>query len=296
MTSNSAMSRSRCNAADPEVPNWAEMPLAETWADRIRLADPRGLASFVRAVLGAPRKVRVDMEPGLLAAIPRYALQEFHNLPNGNYSNRISRGYITGFDISMLGQVRKVRRELAGRLAHCHSVLDLGTCGGTLAAEIRAAGVPDVWGADISPYLLKHAATDHPEVRFIQAPAEDLPFADQRFDAIGVCFLFHEMPPRYIAQALAECHRLLKPGGQLLVVEPSRKQLERIRLRSLLTWTGWRHVYFKWLANFVHEPFLQAWHKLHKPALFTEAGFILQEQRDTMPVALYALKKPSACH
>ena len=28
--------------------------------------------------------------------IPAYVLQEFHNLPNGNYSNSLMRGYIAG--------------------------------------------------------------------------------------------------------------------------------------------------------------------------------------------------------
>lgn len=276
---------------DPEAPNWADMTLADTWADRIRFTSFRGWATFMRSVLGAPKRVQVGDDPALFASIPKYALQEFHNLPNGNYSGRISRGYISGFDVSMLGRVNRVRRAMASQVAHCQSVLDVGTCGGKLAAEAKAAGVPDVWGADVSPYLLKHAATDHPGIRFIQAPAEDLPFRDQRFDAIVVCFLFHEMPPRSVAQALAEFRRLLRPGGQLLIAEPSRRQLDPLTLGSFFRPSGWRHWYFKSLARFVHEPFVMAWHKLNKPELLASAGFTVSDHWDEIPVAFYKATK-----
>ncbi|BFM21478.1 class I SAM-dependent methyltransferase [Gilvimarinus japonicus] len=276
---------------DPNVPDWVNLSLPETWADRLCFRSVAGLLKFARLVLGKPQKVQVDSSDPLFADIPKYALQEFHNLPNGNYSSQISRGYITGFDVSMLGQIQAARRAMAQRVAHCNAVLDIGTGGGKLAAQVRAAGPRDVWGIDVSPYLLKHAAADHPGVSYLQAPAEAMPFASGRFDGIVACFLFHELPPKYAAQALAECHRVLRPGGQLLIAEPSENQLQRVRLRSLLRRSGWRHLYFKTLARFVHEPFVMAWHKTDKPALFARSGFTLLEHTDEIPVNFYALRK-----
>src|SRR5690606_18540798 len=122
---------------DPLVPDWAKMQLAETWADGIRFNTVSGLSTFLRSIFGAPRQVEINADQALFSSIPKYALQEFHSLPNGNYSNKIARGYITGFDISMLGLVQKMRREIATRVSHCHSVLDVGTCGGKLAAAIK---------------------------------------------------------------------------------------------------------------------------------------------------------------
>ncbi|HEY7884637.1 MAG TPA: class I SAM-dependent methyltransferase, partial [Cellvibrionaceae bacterium] len=202
---------------DPDTPDWAALELAPTWADELRLYTPRGLWRFMRAILGTPQQVQVDTKQPLFSGIPRYALQEFHSLPNGNYSHKVSHGYITGFDIAMLGQVQKVRAMMAERVAGCGSVLDLGTAGGKLAGTVKATGVSDVWGVDVSPYLLKHAASNYPQIKFLHTTAENLPFASERFEAVVVCFLFHEMPPKYIKRALASCYRVLKPGGQLLI-------------------------------------------------------------------------------
>lgn len=281
-------------AADPIPPDWASVELAPTWADELKLSTPTGLWRFLRSLFGPRQRVVVDDQLPAHADIPRYALQEFHNLPNGNYSCQVSRGYITGFDIAMLGVMQRQRQQMATRVADCHSVLELGTGGGKLARAVRDVGVTDVWGVDVSPYLLKHAAVDHPSVKFLQAPAEALPFSDERFDAVLVCFLFHEMPPKYIQQALQQCYRVLKPGGKLLVSEPSPNQLQAVRWRSLLRFSGWKHLYYKTLANFVFEPFLAAWHRQDKPSLFSAAGFIVQEHNNQLPINFYALEKPGA--
>lgn len=276
------------------MPDWSALELATTWADELDLSTPRGLWHFFKAILGKRRRVEVDRNHQLFRVIPKYALQEFHGLPNGNYSMKIARGYIKGFDRAMLGCMGRIRREMARQVAACDSVLDLGTGGGKLAAEVKRAGVPDVWGADISPYLLKHAAADHPEVNFIQSPAENLPFPADRFDAVVVSFLFHEMPPKYIRRALAEAWRVLRPGGRLLVAEPSARQLAPVRWCDWFRLRGWRHGYFSLLAARVHEPFVMAWHGLDKPGEFAAAGFTLEQHRDEIPINYYSLKKSPA--
>ncbi|MDO6748558.1 class I SAM-dependent methyltransferase [Gilvimarinus sp. 1_MG-2023] len=279
---------------DPQVPDWGSLELAPTWADELDLTRPSGLWRFFKALQGERQRVEVDREHALFRSIPKYALQEFHSLPNGNYSSKIARGYITGFDRAMLGHMHRIRSEIASRVADCEAVLDLGTGGGKLAAAVKRLGVADVWGADVSPYLLKHAATDYPEVNFIQSPAESLPFNNERFDAVVVSFLLHEMPPKYARQALAEAYRVLRPGGRLLITEPSENQLKPVKLSNLLRPAGWRHLYFKSLADRVHEPFVMAWHQLDKPAAFAEAGFTLDQHRDDIPINFYSLKKCSA--
>ena len=57
--------------------------------------------------------------------------------------------------------------------------------------------------------------------------AERLPFADARFDRVSVAFGLRNMTHK--EQALTEMHRVLKPGGKLLVLEFSRvaKPLEK---------------------------------------------------------------------
>lgn len=276
---------------DPTPPDWSGIELPETWDNDICFSNPLHLWRFFRAITGPRKAVRVDRDHPLFSHIPPYALQEFHNLPNGNYSNKISRGYITGFDRAMLGVMSHVRSNMAEFVSDCQAVLDVGTGGGKLAASVRQAGPADVWGVDVSPYLLKHAAGLYPDIHFIPAAVEKLPFHNERFDAVVASFLFHEVPPKHTGRALKEIARVLRPGGQLLIAEPSEKQLQQVRVRSLLRVDGWRHWYFKNLAERIHEPFLMAWHKLDKCAAFDHAGFALDSQQDQIPITCYYLTK-----
>lgn len=279
---------------DPPVPDWAALSLPDTWPDRLSLRRPHHLWRLLRHAAGLQRSA-VQLPEGVPGQerIPRYILQEFHNLPNGNYSRTLTRGYITGFNRVMLGEIQRSHQRMARQLQHCRRVLDAGCGGGALAGRLLAAGVPDVWGLDPSPYLLKHAAQDWPGVRFVQGVAEATGFPDQRFDGIGACFLLHEIPPRYLERSLAEFARILKPGGLLSISEPSPLQL-REPARVLLRRWGWRGLYFRALARRVHEPFLQAWHRQDIPVLMARHGFEVLEDTVALPIRhILVRKRPS---
>ena len=269
--------------ADPRVPDWASLELPHAWADRL------GWWGFIRHVLGRRRPVQLPDDMPLPAEMPKYVLLEFHHLPNGNYSRRFTSSYITGFDRSMLGEMRGARTRVARYLAGCASVLDVGTAGGRTAAMLKQQGASDVWGIDPSPYLLQHAAKSHPDVRFVQSTAEQTPFANARFDGIAVCFVLHEIPPKYIARCLAEFRRVCKPNGMLVICEPSPAQLQMGWLR-VIRHAGWRGAYFKLLAKLVHEPFVRLWHRLDVRALLAEAGFELASDEEHFP-ARYIVAK-----
>jgi ubiquinone/menaquinone biosynthesis C-methylase UbiE len=253
--------------------------LPDTWPDRLDLRHPVNLWRFLRRVFGAPGRVEIPVDLPGRELLPKYILQEFHNLPNGNYSKKITQGYITGFDRVMLGHMRHARRHIAEYLRGCRSALDVGSAGGRLAGALKTAGVAEVWGLDPSPYLLQHAARANPGVNFVQGVAERTGFPDQRFDGVAACFLLHELPPRYIEQSLRELHRILKPGGLLAICEPSALNLRRDP-RQWLRRGGLRKLYFYALARFVHEPFIDAWHSHDAVASLTKAGFepVLDQQ------------------
>jgi len=52
---------------------------------------------------------------------------------------------------------------------------------------------------------------------FVEANAEELPFADESFDAYTIAFGIRNVP--HIEAALAEAYRVLKPGGRFLCLE-----------------------------------------------------------------------------
>ncbi len=276
---------------DPVAPDWQQVELAETWADSIDLKKMQGWIKLFKSVFGKRQPVYLPPSFKTNYRIPKYILQEFHNLPNGNYSQRFSRGYITGFDISMLGKVSSARSWIAERLKNCRAVADVGTAGGKTAAAILSLSGGKVWGVDPSPYLLKHAAQDHPNVEFIQGTAEELPFEAERLDGISVCFVFHEMPPKYTQQALTSFNKALRMGGKVAISEPSEQQLVPFHWRDLLSRRGWLTIYFRSLAYFVYEPFLEAWHNQDKHLIAKAAGFKLVEKKSGMPINHFLLEK-----
>ena len=61
------------------------------------------------------------------------------------------------------------------------------------------------------------------KVEFVEANAEQLPFADGTFDAYTIAFGIRNVPR--IETALAEAFRVLKPGGRLLCLEFSEVEM-----------------------------------------------------------------------
>ena len=277
---------------DPVELDWKNIKLPATWADTLDFKKAGDLIKFLRCVFSRkPERVVVDEKLYGLEHIPKYVLQEFHNLPNGNFSKRISRGYITGFDYVMLGEMYAAREFIGRQFSGCQSVLDAGTGGGHTAKVLKQSGITDVCGLDPSPYLLKHAALDSPEIRFFHGVLEQRLFPENRFEGISACFLFHEVPPRYGKKALEEAFRILKPGSKLVICEPSSIQLNATWLQAFKL-SGFKGLYFKWLARSVNEPFLNAWHAFANHTEFMSIGFDIVDDIDEIPIRRIILRKP----
>ena len=64
-------------------------------------------------------------------------------------------------------------------------------------------------------------------VEYVQINAEQLPFADNRFDCITISFGLRNVTDK--DQALRSIYKALKPGGRLLVLEFSKPQDQRLK-------------------------------------------------------------------
>ena len=105
------------------------------------------------------------------------------------------------------------------------SVLDVGSGIGLLALSLAAQGAREAIGIDVSLSMLERAEfirLSNSEqfalnVNFRLAPAQSMPFRNERFDAT-VCrgVLSQARSPERI---LAELYRVLKPGGTLIVAD-----------------------------------------------------------------------------
>src|SRR5262245_53369784 len=130
-------------AFDPKIPDWGTVQLPDAWPDQVSLRRPSSVWRWLRCFFGARQRIEVPANLPGGTALPRYVLQGFHNLPNGNYSKRITRSYIVGFDRAMLGRMQRARRRLAEYLAGARTALDVGTGGGRTAAALRQSGVAE---------------------------------------------------------------------------------------------------------------------------------------------------------
>ena len=130
-------------------------------------------------------------------------------------------------NLIFLGRLEEVWRRLVDRAAlrSGERIVDIGC--GTGKVPVVAAGTVAPGGAalgvDASAGMIARArqrARDaNVEVEFRQAAMEDLPFPEDSFDVVLCCQALHHVPRDAKIQALAEMHRVLKPGGRLLLLD-----------------------------------------------------------------------------
>jgi demethylmenaquinone methyltransferase/2-methoxy-6-polyprenyl-1,4-benzoquinol methylase len=164
-------------------------------------------------------------------------------------------GYVLSF-----GQDRRWRRELVEHVRErpAARVLDVATGTGGIARALRTATGAFVVGVDLTWEMLAAGRAAHERagdrrVAVVQARAEQLPFRDGAFDAVGFSYLL-----RYVADpaaTLQELSRPLKPGGTLASLEfhvppaPAWRGLWWCYTRTVLPAAGrllggreWQHV------------------------------------------------------
>ena len=123
---------------------------------------------------------------------------------------------------------RAWRKNVAARLdSDVWEVLDLCAGTGDLALACRAGGKGRVWvAADFCPEMLEgsHGKKGAEALQLSAADAMQLPFRDRSVDAVTVGFGVRNFAD--VRRGLAEIARVLRPGGQLMVLEFYRDDRE----------------------------------------------------------------------
>ncbi len=135
-------------------------------------------------------------------AIRSYAkiADDYDNSPEGRFTLAFNR---------KLAEI--VRLPEGGRL------LDVACGNGRLLKMLRQRHSFEGYGTDISEAMTRTARRALPDMTFLTAPADKLPFKDCFFDVVTVCAAFHHFPD--VAAFAREAHRVLVPGGRLYVAE-----------------------------------------------------------------------------
>jgi ubiquinone/menaquinone biosynthesis C-methylase UbiE len=121
--------------------------------------------------------------------------------------------------------IARVRARFGGRPL---AILDVGCGTGIFASRIRAASPRStVWGVDLVSAMLAQGRarwrSDLEHIAAVQGDSERLPFPAGTFDVVTCANSFHHYPHQ--DRAVAEMHRVLKPGGRLFLVDGCRDGL-----------------------------------------------------------------------
>ncbi len=155
------------------------------------------------------------------------------------------------------GEKILVRRyTLARRLSRIirkgGKLLDIG-CGNGAQTSLFLNDFDSVAGIDVQADPMKGSDV---KADWVAGAGEYLPFQDNSFDAV-TCFevLEHVNDP---IKSVREIHRILKPGGQLVVSVPNKWWIFETHgaYLPLLPWN--RVPFFSWLPDFIHERYAKA--------------------------------------
>lgn len=157
----------------------------------------------------------------------------FHNLEqNRQHYDRVSRErnalYLQRFDVNTLDEnpivtnlVTKMYERLFPQSAR--AILDVG-CGTGFYYPLLSRHAQSIVGVDVSKSMLQ-AARQLIEQRRLsncsvkECSALDLSFEDDSFDVVHCWDVLHHVSD--MRRTLAEVHRVLKPGGRLICIEPN---------------------------------------------------------------------------
>lgn len=113
---------------------------------------------------------------------------------------------------------KKVRRLLADVLDDENAiVLDVACGTGDLAIELKSNAKAEIIGTDFCRPMLSVAKEKSGSIPWLEGDAMNLSFNDSSFDAVTIAFGLRNLSN--FRDGLAELHRVLKPGGKLVVLE-----------------------------------------------------------------------------
>lgn len=181
----------------------------------------------------------------------------------------------------MPGYRRSVARTRDYLQAEDH-VLELG-CGTGSTALQHAPHVQHITGTDISNEMIaianEKALSDGPiNAEFVVAEADNLPFADQSFDAVMAHNLYHLVTD--VDDALAAAHRVVKKNGIFISKTPCLGEMNSVM----------RNMVLPIMRRFFGVPTLHTFSIDEHKAAIMRAGFEIEEveyhgtkDKDTRP-------------
>ncbi|MFN0196042.1 MAG: class I SAM-dependent methyltransferase [Planctomycetaceae bacterium] len=139
------------------------------------------------------------------------------SLYDGPAGAMLAFGSLVSLHEPLIGHILKSRKFDISRF---HRILDVGSGAGQILGHVMKVTRPDVKivACDLSTKMLQRASdrlkSDRPS--YITADLTKLPFADESFDCVTCGWVIEHLPDP--APGLSEIHRVLQPGGSVLIL------------------------------------------------------------------------------
>ncbi len=135
---------------------------------------------------------------------------------------------------------KRLKRFVVEQVGAPAALLDMGCGTGTLTRMLQSAQPATcVVGLDIDGAVLaiaqhKSNAAEVSRAMFVQGSAIAHPFDNGAFDCVATSLVMHHLSREDKAAALRECHRVLRPGGVLLLADFAAPRSRYARTVGLL--------------------------------------------------------------
>jgi len=115
------------------------------------------------------------------------------------------------YDRALLGIFAELIRAAGGG-----PVADIGCGPGRITTHLDSLGL-DAFGIDLSPSMVTLARRAYPGMRFDEGSMLELDLADGMLAGVVAWYSVIHTPPEQLSIVFAELHRVLRPGGLLLL-------------------------------------------------------------------------------
>lgn len=231
---------------------------------------------------------------------PDYYRSTFHYQQDGWLSARSADAYEISTETLFIGRQDAMQRlALVGLRSALQvenanpAILEVGAGTGRLATFILD-NYPDARYtiSDLSAFYLEKARDNieywkkftnrSAQVKYLQAAAENIPVEDESQDIVLASYLYHELPPNARRDALKEAWRVLRPGGEFILVDSVQLGDRFDRDERLDRFERFNE---PWYPSYVREDF---------GTLCAEAGFSAGIKEVSSVTKLLTLKKAAA--
>lgn len=199
-----------------------------------------------------------------------YRTENFHGITGGYLTPGAAVTYDPITQYALPPNENLIRQGLIDKIrVKPQRILDLG-CGTGSTTILLKQTFPqaEVIGLDLSPYMLVVANTKSTlsglNIQWLHGNAETTDFESNSFDLITASLLFHETPFSVSQAIFQESFRLLKTGGEMLILDGNQKTLRQL----------------DWLQNIFEEPYIKDYSLESVEAGMGAAGFRAVQTED----------------